>query len=515
MSFALSKTDYILFRECAKNAWFKIHKPDLYYQSELSDFDKAIIETGNEVELVARNLFPTGKLIEGRGIEAQRLTQDYLSKHEPILFQPAFSQYGFFAAVDILKFDPVTNGHSIFEVKATSDIDEKVHLFDLAFQVALLRKTGLEINEIRLIHLNPEYIRFGILNIQELFKVEDVTAQVEDLIEEVSVQMVEALGYLSQEIEPKGSCCCVYKGRSNHCSTFKHSNPHIPEYSIHDIARIGSSKKKLIELVDMSIFHLHEIPEDVQLSDIQKNQLDTHLSGKVIRKIGEIREELDKLVFPLYFLDYETFPAAIPRFNGFSPYQQIPFQYSLHVLEAPGNELEHLQFLFTESSDPSRDLAESLQQNIGATGSVIVWNKSFECGINEALGSRMLLAKSFLQSVNDRVFDLMDIFKKQYFVHKDFRGSTSIKRVLPVLAPELSYKDLEIHEGGTASQSWNKLTTSDMNEEEKRKIAENLRKYCERDTYAMYVIWKHLDETCRTGNSSPAPIQDSSVLTCA
>jgi hypothetical protein len=214
-------------------------------------------------------------------------------------------------------------------------------------------------------------------------------------------------------------------------------------------------------------------------------------------------------------LDYETFPAAIPRFNGFSPYQQIPFQYSLHVLEAPGNELEHLQFLFTESSDPSRDLAESLQQNIGATGSVIVWNKSFECGINEALGSRMLLAKSFLQSVNDRVFDLMDIFKKQYFVHKDFRGSTSIKRVLPVLAPELSYKDLEIHEGGTASQSWNKLTTSDMNEEEKRKIAENLRKYCERDTYAMYVIWKHLDETCRTGNSSPAPIQDSSVLTCA
>lgn len=496
MSFSLSKTDYILYRECPKNTWSKIHKPDLYYASGLSDFEKAIIETGNEVELVARQLFPSGKLIEGRGVEAQRLTQDYLSKHEPILFQPAFSQDGFFAAVDILKFDPATNSHAIFEIKATSDIDEKVHLFDLAFQVVLLRRMGLEINEIGLIHLDPEYKRFGALNIQNLFKVEDVTAVVEELIQGVSAQMIEALGYLSQEAEPKGSCCCIYKGRSNHCSTFKHSNPEIPEYSIHDLARIGNSKKKLIELVDMHIFHLHEIPEDIQLSDIQKNQLDTHLSGKVIRNIDEIREELDKLVFPLYFLDYETFPAAIPRFDGFSPYQQIPFQYSLHVLEAPGGELEHVQFLFTESGDPSRDLAESLQQNIGATGSVIVWNKGFECGINEALGNRVLLSKSFLQSVNDRVFDLMDIFKKQHFVHKDFRGSTSIKRVLPVLAPELSYKDLEIHEGGTASQSWNKLTTTEMSPEEKTKIAEDLGKYCERDTYAMYVIWKHLDEVC-------------------
>lgn len=501
MPYTLSKTDYILYRECPKNAWFKIHKPDLYYQSELSDFDKAIIETGNEVELVARQLFPSGKLIEGRGVEARRLTQDYLSKHEPILFQPAFSQDGFFAAVDILKFDPATSSHAIFEIKATSDIDEKVHLFDLAFQVVLLRKMGLEINEIGLIHLDPEYKRFGALNIQNLFKVEDVTAEVEELIEGVSAQMIEALRYLSQEAEPKGSCGCIYKGRSNHCSTFKHSNPDIPEYSIHDIARIGSSKKKLIELVDMSIFHLHEVPEDIQLSDIQKNQLDTHLSGKVIRSIDEIREELVKLVFPLYFLDYETFPAAIPRFNGFSPYQQIPFQYSLHVLEAPGGELEHVQFLFTESGDPSRDLAESLQQNIGATGSVIVWNKSFECGINEALGGRVLLKKAFLQSVNDRVFDLMDIFKKQYFVHKDFRGSTSIKRVLPVLAPELSYKDLEIHEGGTASQIWNRLTTTEMSPEEKFKIAEDLRKYCERDTYAMYVIWKYLDELCRSVNA--------------
>ncbi len=500
MAFTLSKTDYILYRECPKNAWFKINKPDLYFQSELSEFEKVIIETGNEVELVARKLFPEGVLIEGRGIEAQRLTHNYLSKREPILFQPAFFQDGFFAAVDILKFEPTTNSYSIFEVKASSDIDEKVHLYDLAFQVVLLRKIGLKITGIHLIHLDSEYVRSGSLDVQKLFKVEDVTTEVENLCEEVAAQMEEALKYLSQETEPRGSCCCIYKGRSNHCSTFRHSNPQVPEYGIHDIARIGSSKKKLIELVDMSIFHLHEIPEKIKLSDIQQNQVNAHILDKITKKIPEIKKEIDGLIFPLYFLDYETFPAAIPRFDGFSPYQQIPFQYSLHVLEAANTQPKHCQFLFTGASDPSADLAGSLRRDIGDVGSVIVWHKSFECGVNEKLGNRISSTKIFLENVNDRVFDLEEIFKKQRYVHKGFMGSTSIKYVLPVFAPELSYNDLKIHEGGAASQSWNRIMTTNVTEDEKNRIAEDLKKYCERDTYAMYIIWKHLYEICYSKN---------------
>src|SRR5574337_1797115 len=123
MPLTLSKTDFILFRECPKNAWFKINKPDLYFQSELSEFEKAIIETGNEVELVARKLFPQGILIEGRGIEARRTTEDHLSRRETVLFQPAFFKDGFFAAVDVLKFEEATDSYSVFEVKATSDIE--------------------------------------------------------------------------------------------------------------------------------------------------------------------------------------------------------------------------------------------------------------------------------------------------------------------------------------------------------------------------------------------------------
>lgn len=488
----LSKTDYILYRECPKNVWFKIHKPDIYSVSELSDFEKTIIETGNEVELEARKLFPEGILIMGRGADAQKATESHIAKKQGILFQPIFVKNNFLAAIDILQFNADTGGYSIYEVKSTNDIDGKSHYHDLSFQVNLLRSCGLKIEKAHLVHFNSEYIRSGELDIVKLFKIVDATKEAEGLCGDVSNESNAAIEYLSQETEPKGFCCCVYKGRSKHCSTFQHSNPEVPEYSVHDIARIGSSKAKLQELVDKNIFHLHEIPDHIKLSEIQKNQVDAHVLDKILIKNNEISRELSNLVYPLYFLDYETFPCAIPRFDGFSPYQQIPFQYSLHVLESPTTAPIHKEFLFTESSDPSKSLIESLQKDIGDSGSIIVWNKRFECKINEEIGKRIPAAKSFVDSINARVYDLMDIFSKQHYVHKGFRGSTSIKSVLPILAPDLSYSDLEIQEGGTAADKWNKMVMGLIIKEEAVKIAEDLRQYCGRDTNAMYVIWEYL-----------------------
>lgn len=493
MMTTLSKTDYILSRECPKNVWFKIHKPDIYFVSELSDFEKTIIETGNEVELEARKLFPDGILINGRGADARKATEIYINNKQKVLFQPFFVKDNLVAAVDILQYDSITDTYNIYEVKSTNSID-KTHYYDLAFQVNLLHSYGLNIGKAFIIHLNGEYVRSGNLDIEKLFKIVDITKEVEGLSKDVAEESIAALQYLSQETEPAGFCCCVYKGRSRHCSTFKYSNPEVPEYSVHDIARIGNSKAKLQELVDKNIFHLHEIPDHIKLSDIQKNQVEAHALDKIFVNKIEISRELNNLVYPLYFLDYETFPCAVPRFDGFSPYQQIPFQYSLHVLESPTSSLAHKEFLFVNSTDPSKSLVETLQKDIGEKGSIIVWNKKFECKINEEIGKRISNVKSFVDSINGRVYDLMDIFSKQYYVHKGFRGSTSIKLVLPTLAPDLSYSDLEIHEGGTAADRWNKIALELVSMQEADKIAENLRLYCGRDTEAMYVIWKHLYE---------------------
>ncbi|MEK7463079.1 MAG: DUF2779 domain-containing protein [Patescibacteria group bacterium] len=536
----ISKTDYILFRECKKNVWLKKHRPDIYDKSGLSEFEKAIIETGNEVELLARTLFSVGILIEGRDRAAQELTQEYLKSlraersnlraaqtglprrrllamtdragsrikcgmtdGEMVLFQPVFVKDGFLAAVDILEYphtkigegagDEKTDGYNIYEVKATNEIKEKIHFYDLAFQVNLLRKFNIKVSGIKLLHLNPDYIRSGELDLKNMFIIEDVTEGVEKLVDEVSAEMDAALEYLSRETEPAGHCCCINKSRNNHCATFSYSNPDVPEYSIHDIARIGSSKKKLQQLIDANIFKFEEIPEEIEFSEIQRNQIDAYVLDKILIEKELIRKEFEELVFPLYFLDYETCPAAVPRFDGYSPYQQIPFQYSLHKLALPSAKLEHFDFLHTKSDDPSRPLAESLQKHVGDKGTIIAWNKKFECNINKKLAERLPEFKIFMDSVNSRIYDLMDVFSKQYFVHKHFKGSTSIKCVLPVLAPKLSYKDLHIQEGGTASQSWDKIALSDISKEEKNQITKDLLDYCELDTYAMYAIWRELE----------------------
>jgi len=509
----LSKTDYLLYRDCHKNLWYKFHKPEIYDTADLSAFEKQIIETGNEVELVARGLFPSGFLIEGRGEEAEEKTQELIENQEAVIFQPVFVRDGFLAAVDILiareKSAPQTNAdftqtnadkkleYDIYEVKSTTDVDKKTHYHDLAFQINLLEKFGLKIDKSFVIHLNSEYVRAGEVDINQLFKITEVTEEVENIKEAVSQEMEVALKYIAQEEEPSGYCDCVYKGRSNHCSTFSYSNEKVPAYGVHDITRIGLSKTKLQDMVDVGIFELSQVPEDVfdTLTPAQQNQIETHLTGRLLTDKFNIKKELDSLVFPLYFLDYETFPSAIPRFDGFSPYQQIPFQYSLYVLPEPDStesELKHFEFLFSGATDPSAEFLKSLQENIGEKGSIIVWNKGFECKINTELAKRNPGFKLFIDLANARVYDLMEIFSKQFYVDKNFKGRVSIKNVLPVLVPELSYKNLAIHEGGTASQKWNEINLGKISEAEKQTIIKNLKEYCKLDTFAMYAIWKVL-----------------------
>lgn len=494
----ISKTDYLTYLECPKNAWIKIHKREVYEQFPLSEFEKSIIDTGNEVEEYARKLFASGVLIEGRDSLSQEKTKELIAGQKTqAIFQPVFLADGFLAAADILKYDSARGTWDIYEVKASNSIKEsgeRNHVDDLAFQRIVLMDAGLPVGKCFLLHMDGTYVRGAELELDKLFLADDITDIVLELAEETRERMRRAKEYLGQEYEPAGYCSCIYKGRSKHCTTFSYSNPDIPEYSIHDIARIGASKAKLKELADREIWTIDDIPDDMEFSKNQQAQIDAYLHGPHRDMLG-IRDELDKLAFPLYFLDYETYPSAIPRYAGFSPYQQVPFQFSLHVLRAPGEEPEHYEYLHEGSDDPTGALAAALGQWIGSTGTVVVWNKKFEMGRNNEIAARNADFAPLMQNINDRIYDLMDVFTKQHYVERDFMGSTSIKYVLPVLAPELSYKDLAIREGGTASEKWNQMTSGTLASEEQKEIAANLKAYCKLDTYAMYAIWKKLYET--------------------
>lgn len=193
----VSKTEYLIFRECKKNAWLKIHRPDIFLQSGLSEFDRAIIETGNEVETYARQLFPSGVLIKGRDYEAQELTLRHIVEKTAVLFQPIFARDNFLAAVDILEFDSMTQGYFLYEVKSSNSVKEDTHLGDLAFQLVLLEKMNIPVRKAHIIHLNSEYVRTGELNIQNLFSIDDVTEGVQRLQAHTAEEMDIARGYLS------------------------------------------------------------------------------------------------------------------------------------------------------------------------------------------------------------------------------------------------------------------------------------------------------------------------------
>jgi hypothetical protein len=489
----ISKTTFQYFLCCPKNTWLKLHKPELADRFVISEFDKHIMEQGNEVESCARNLFPNGIEVVSTGEDACSDTVRLIGSHTPAIFQATFIENGFLARNDVLSFNEQNNCWDLYEVKGTNRLKEgspeRDHIIDVTFQVSVLKRANLPLGRFYVIHINKDYVRVGDLDIKSLFITEDVTDKVLEKLPEVENMMAVAKEYLLNEKEPAGSCDCLYKSRRNHCSTFSYSNPQVPEYSVHDISRIH--KTKLEKLVESELFDLNDVPDDLELSDKQRNQVSAHQTQRPVIDKTEIKRELDALKFPLYFLDYEAVGPAIPVFNGYKPYQRIPFQFSLHILRTPGGEMEHIEYLHPDLTDPSENVAKLLKQHIQG-GSVIAWHKSYEAGVNRELGERLPYYTDFMQQVNNSLYDLKDIFQDQYYIHDGFHGSASLKKVLPIIDPELSYKTLEIQQGGEAVDAWWKMISPGTSELESEIISKNLKIYCGQDTYAMYVIWKHL-----------------------
>lgn len=492
----ITKTIFIDFRNCPKNVWLKLYKPELLDKFELSDFEKQLIEQGNEVEAHARKLFLDGVEIKSRGEAAVKETAKYMKSKTPAIFQATFMVDGFMARNDVLVYDQQNDCWDLYEIKGTNSLketgDERNHVDDLTFQAIVLDRANIKIGKTFLIHLNKEYVRLGELDYKNLFTIEDLTETVKEKTDEISPLMDGALEYLNRKEEPTTGCDCHFRGRSKHCATFHYSHPEVPKYSVHDLSRIGSSKKKLQYFVENEIFNLDDIPIDFALSEIQTNQLLAHKTQKPQINFEEIRGQINSLEFPLYFLDYETYAPAIPLFQNYSPYARIPFQFSLHILREPKGELEHFEFLHPDKSDPSAKVAELLEKYIKLDGTVIVWNKSFEKSMNADIGKRVPKFREIMERINSQMYDLMEIFSKQHYIHHGFRGSASVKKVLPVLVPELQHKGLVISEGGQASEQWWKMVNSETSKKEFEDIFKNLKIYCKLDTYAMYAIWKVL-----------------------
>jgi hypothetical protein len=407
----ISKTTFLQFQMCPKDTWLKLHKPELLDLFKPTQFELHLMEQGNEVEAWARKLFADGRLITATGDQACLETQWLMTAGTNAIFQATFVADGFIAKCDVL----VSGGSAwdIYEIKGTNSKKEgnedRDHISDLAFQAVVLEKAGVKVGRLFIIHLNKEYVRDGEINAESLFTKDDSSEQVDEKRAEIVREMEAAKEYLNCASEPGTGCECHYNGRSRHCRTFAYSHPEIPEYSVHDIVRIGSSKKKLQYFVDGRFYAIDDVPDDAELGEAQANQVRVHKSQRPIIDEDEIRSALSEYAYPLYFFDYETYAAAIPVFDGFSPYQRIPFQFSLHVLRGPGEVLEHLEFLQEECSDPTRRVAELLGEYIDQRGSVVVWYAPFERGVNEEIAKRRPEYSPLIERINRQIVDILGV----------------------------------------------------------------------------------------------------------
>lgn len=484
----LTKTDFKYYLDCQESLWLLKNKPQVYPKAEFSLFAEKLIKEGYEVEAYAKQLFANG--LDLPEYSSPTETQEILAKANTIYFQPSFNtSKDIFARIDILERLPDGTWH-IYEVKSSTSIkkDRKHrHIEDACFQKYVLTECGYTVSKVSIIHLNKEYIKLGDIVANELLEIIDVTEAVDSIYSSVVNQINSASNFIKKEVINERVCSCLDKTRSNHCDAFEYFNTTMPEYSIYEISRI--SAKKLGLLVENEQLAIIDIPISFELNLNQQRQIASVKQEQPIINQTSIKRELNKLKFPLHFMDYETYASAIPRLDGLSPHKHLVFQVSIHTLTETGT-LSHFEYLLDEMKMPI-DMIKAMQEFTGTTGTFISWHASFEIGRNKDLIEWLPQFTNYLTYINGHTFDLETIFKNDYIDYR-FHGSSSIKRVLPILCPDISYSDLEINNGTMALDTWGRMILDINFKEDIEVTRKSLLNYCELDTLAMLEIYKRL-----------------------
>lgn len=490
----LSKSKYCGLWQCPKIAWLQKYRPEERVFDELLQQRMTV---GSEVGDLAKGLF--GDYVEVTARDGDRLdlarmierTAEEMAKETPVICEASFSWRGLYCAVDLLRREGA--GWAIYEVKSSTHEDKSIYAADVAYQKYVLEHCGVHVTGTYLVVLNRQYVFDGTLRTEELFRITDASEAAAEMPNiEPNLALVER--FLSDpDTEPpidlsercKDPYLCAFWG---HCAR------HLPQQSVFDLYRMPIKKKisfyrkGMVSFTDL--IGAQGITNEKQLRQIEHGVKE--LPDYVNRE--QLREFLGQLSYPLYFLDFETVQTAIPRYIGTRPYDQIPFQYSLHWIEREGGPLQHGDFLAEAGTDPRRALAEQLCNDIPLNACVTAYNDSFERTRIRELASTFPDLADHLLNIRDHIVDLLTPFQSGWYYNRAMGGSFSIKSVLPALFPDdptLNYHNLEgIHNGSEAMAAFPAM--EHMTPEEQVRTRQNLLRYCELDTYAMVKVWEKL-----------------------
>ena len=484
----ISKSKYLQGLQCPRLLWIAVNQADRIPPPDAST--QFIFDQGHLVGEYAQRLFPEGiKLDTGDIGKNLKETTECLSLRRP-LFEAGFSARRLYCRVDVL--NPVGDDEwDIIEVKSTNSVKHE-HVKDVEFQRHCCLNAGLKVRHCHVMCLDKDYVRQGEIDPARLFAAQDVTSRL-DLVEgEFDRRLTDMLAIVDSD-----RCPDVAVGR--HCES-PNSCPLQVEcwmgMSKHNVMTLYGGKKLGEELLARGIINISDIPGDVELSAKQRLQkqcvdcVHTHVD------VSAVRIFLENLQYPLHFMDFETFSMAIPMYDGIHPHQKVPFQFSVNSLAARGTEPQQCSFLAEDDGDPRPEFARALVGAIGPEGSVIVYSAPFEKSMLKQLAEDLPEFRNNLVGISERVVDLNLPFKNFSFYHPDQAGSTSLKKVLPVLTG-LNYDGLKIAEGETASLKYMECVFDNISEENRQKIRSDLMSYCGLDTYGMVEIVRRLELICR------------------
>lgn len=436
----LSKSTFMYGCQCPKRLW--LHKFQPNDRDEATETRAAILQAGTDVGMLARQLFPYG--IDASPATPYMYQQSvadtakYIRNGVNVIYEAAFQYDGIMVATDIL----VKNGDHwyAFEVKGTSGV-KPPHILDAALQYYVITQAGILLEDISIVYLNTDYVRYGELNIQQLFTSTSVLKEAREMQPFITTKATELKTLLKSKEMPDTKI-------GDHC------------FKPYDCDFYGFCSKDLPE-------------EDEEQEEAYINH-------------AAIRDFISQLNYPLYFMDFETWMTAVPEQDGLWAFRQVPFQFSIHIQYQEQQELIHKHYLAEGSGAHHREFAEKLVECMGENGTVLVYNKTFENTILNHLKSEFGHLSGKIERIQERMLDLMAPFRKNYRLPA-MKGSYSIKQVLPALVPELSYDAMTISNGSDASAAFYNLKHL-VNDEEKLATRNALLEYCGLDTLAMVRI---------------------------
>jgi hypothetical protein len=484
----LSKSKLTAFEQCPRKLWLSKHRPDA---ESLDDGAEARFAIGHEVGDVACTLFPTGVMVHAEPDLQAALdrTRELLDGGwaEPI-FEATFEYDGVLVRIDVLS--PEAEGWSIAEVKSSASVKD-YHLGDLATQVWVATQSGLPVTAASIRHIDTGFRLQREGDYAGLFQDADRLHDLADRIADRPGIVQSARAVLSGDepvVETGDHCQAPFPcGFSDYCNR---SEPPGPEWPISLLPQTG--KKVAHQWAQKGLRDLRDIPVGALSNATHERVREATASGLAFHDRDAAVAATAGWALPRAYLDFETINLAIPRWLGTSPYQQIPFQYSCHI-EGPDGRLTHTGFLAIDGHDPRRACAETLIRDLGGDRcrSIVAYNASFErrCVRELALANPDL--SDALTEIEAKIVDLLPVTRAAYY-HRDQRGSWSIKAVLPTIAPELAYDDLDVKDGGAAQEAWREAVHIDTTEERRAALKEGLERYCERDTEAMVVLLRRL-----------------------